>query len=42
MHTINQPTGSIEEAGRLPPQSKPTPLLYGDKDKELLLIIDYV
>jgi putative transposase len=38
----NQPTGSIEEAGRLQPQSKPPPLLYGHKNKELPLIIDYV
>src|ERR1700731_1846799 len=30
--------GSIEEAGWLPPQSKPPPLLYGHKNKELPLI----
>jgi putative transposase len=28
---------SIEEAGRLPPQSKPPPLLYGQQNKELSL-----
>jgi putative transposase len=34
--------GSIEEAGAAPPQSEPPPLLYGDKNNELSLIIDYV
>jgi putative transposase len=33
---------SIEEAGRLPSKSEPPPLLYGHKNKELSLIIDYV
>jgi putative transposase len=32
----------MEEAGRLPSQSKPPPLPYGLKNKELPLIIDYV
>ena len=34
--------GSMEEAGRLPSKSKPPPLPYGHKNKELPLIIDYV
>jgi transposase InsO family protein len=38
----NLASGSKEEAGRLPPQSKPPPLLYGHKNKELPLIIDHV
>jgi|HubBroStandDraft_1064217.scaffolds.fasta_scaffold67923_3 putative transposase len=33
---------SIEEAGRLHSKSKPTPLLYGEQNKELSLIIDNV
>jgi hypothetical protein len=37
-----QISGSIEEAGRLPLQSEPLPLLYSHKNKELPLIIDYV
>jgi hypothetical protein len=37
-----QISGSIEEAGRLPLKSEPLPLLYGHKNKELPLIIDYV
>lgn len=32
-----QSPGSIEEAGRLPPQSKPPPLLYGQQNKEVSL-----
>jgi hypothetical protein len=32
----------IEEAGQLPPQSKPPPLLFGQSIKKLPLIIDYV
>ena len=33
---------SIEEAGRLPPQSKPPPLLYGEQNNELSLKNQYV
>jgi len=37
-----QSPGSIEEAGQLPQQSKPTPLLYGHQNKELPLKKGYV
>jgi putative transposase len=33
---------SIEEAGRLHSKSKPSPLLYGEQNKELSLVIDNV
>ena len=32
----------IEEAGQLPPESKPPPLLFDQSNKKLPLIIDYV
>ncbi|MEO7045820.1 MAG: hypothetical protein ABI091_10980, partial [Ferruginibacter sp.] len=38
----NLASGSKDEAGRLPPQSKPPPHLYGHKNKQLPLIVDYV
>lgn len=37
-----QSPGSLEEAGRLPPQSKLPPLLYGNQNKELSLKKGYV
>jgi hypothetical protein len=37
-----QSTGSIEEAGQLPLQSKPPPLLYDNQNKELSLKKGYV
>jgi putative transposase len=37
-----QISGSFEEAGQLPPQSKPPPLLFDQSNKKLPLIVDSV
>ena len=38
----NQVPHKMEEAGRLPPQSKPPPLLHGHQNKELSLKMPHV